>query len=119
MSYSRKSTTCTGRISGQPLTEYDTEADAHQGADHVRYSYGQDLVPYHCPCCGKFHLAPADRHTPNTTCGYCRDSSGRAKQAYRSERDADRRAEILAAEKGVYLRVYECPSGEGWHLTHL
>jgi hypothetical protein len=57
------------------------------------------------------------RRTPCHTCPHCTDSHGQPKQAYESEDAAERRAEIILEERGVDLRVYECPYGEGWHLT--
>lgn len=113
----RKSTTCTGKISGKPLTEYDSEFDARQGADYARYAHAKDVSPYRCPRCSKWHLAPTSRQTPSTTCYSCTGKDGRPKAAYATEQDAERRAEILAAEQGVHLRAYACDLGDGWHLT--
>lgn len=114
---SRKSASCFGRVSGKPLTEYDSQGDAERGAEHARAAYGRDLVTYACQRCGRWHLAPADRQTPSTTCYGCRGRNGRAKAAYETYEDADRRASILATEEGVYLQPYACPYGSGWHLT--
>lgn len=114
---SRKSTLCIGKTSGQPVTEYDSEYEAHDGAAHARLAYGQDLVPYLCNRCHLWHLAPRSRQTPSTTCGHCTGADGRRKEAYASELDANRRAAILRAERGIVLRAYPCEYGQGWHLT--
>ncbi|MBL9044715.1 MAG: hypothetical protein JNM83_24100 [Myxococcales bacterium] len=113
----RKSATCVGKASGQPVTEYDSEYEAHDGAAHARLASGQDLVPYLCGRCRLWHLAPRSRQTPSTTCGHCTGADGKPKEAYATERDAERRAEILRAERGVHLRAYPCHYGQGWHLT--
>lgn len=113
----RKSTTCTGKTSRQPVTEYDSEYEASAGAAHASLAYGQDLVPYQCNRCHLWHLAPRSRQTPSKTCGHCTGADGRPKEAYATERDAERRAEILRAERGLFLRAYPCEYGQGWHLT--
>ena len=53
---SLKSTTCFGKQTGRPLTEYDSEYDALDGADYANSKYGQNLVPYQCDTCGLWHL---------------------------------------------------------------
>ena len=113
----RKSTTCFGKASGEPLTEYDTEADADAGARHAQALHGCELVPYRCDRCDRWHLCPADRHTPATRCFSCSGSDGRPKARYESRSAAQKRADILYRERGVSLRVYQCPTGRGWHLT--
>jgi hypothetical protein len=113
----RKSILCIGKTSGAPVTEYDSQMEAQHGADHVRTTYGNDLVPYQCTRCQRWHLAPRNRKTPSTTCAHCTGADGRPKEAYATEHDAERRAEILRAERSVFLRAYPCPYGEGWHLT--
>lgn len=113
----RKSDTCTGRRSGQPLTEYDTEADALCGAGYAQREYGSLLVPYRCDRCSCWHLSPASRHTPCRQCHRCVGRDGRSKAAYTDREAAERRAEILLEEQGVRLRAYPCDYGGGWHLT--
>jgi len=112
-----KSETCIGKVSGKPLTEYSSEREAQQGADHARTRYGRGLVPYPCETCGQWHLAPKNRQTPSTRCPTCTSADGRAKDAYRNQQEAQRRADILRKEQGVALRVYACEHGHGWHLT--
>jgi len=113
---SRKSTTCIGKVSKNPLTEYDSEAEALGGASYAIERYGQHNVPYRCNRCRLWHLSPANRQTPSVTCGVCHGQDGRPKATYASEQDAERRAAILFREQGVQLRTYECDHG-GWHLT--
>lgn len=114
---SRKSSICTGRVSGKPLTEYASQDEALRGADYAAANFGRKLVPYHCDRCAWWHLSPVDRKTPSTPCGACFGRDGRNKATYGSREDAERRAEILRAEQGVHLRAYQCDSGRGWHLT--
>jgi len=113
----RKSMQCVGKGSGQYVTEYDSFEEAQAGAEHVEWTHGRQFLPYQCDRCGQWHLTPRDRQTPSTRCSYCRGSNGRPKDAYDTERDAQRRADILHQEKGIRLRVYKCPHGHGWHLT--
>lgn len=113
----QKSATCVGKMSGEPVTEYDSEEEAWEGADYANEVYGSNLVPYECRRCGFFHLAPQHRQTPSRTCHSCAGADGRPKEAYATQQDAERRAEILLAERGVRLRAYVCNHGSGWHLT--
>lgn len=112
-----KSSVCFGRATGKPLTAYDSEFSASQGADYARVAHRSAMTPYRCRKCDNWHLAPTDRHTPSATCHDCSGGDGKAKQAYVSESAAEQRARILREERGVWLDVYECPSGNGWHLT--
>ena len=113
----RKSTICIGKTTRAPVTEYDSAEEARQSAEHSRLARGMDLVSYQCDRCQLWHLAPKNRQTPSTTCHYCRGADGRAKEAYASEQDAERRAAILRSERGISLRAYACQYGQGWHLT--
>jgi hypothetical protein len=101
---------------GEPLSSYLSEDDAVGGADYVRTNFGNDLVPYKCSKCGYWHLSPKERHTPSKTC-ICPDSGGKPKELYATREDAERRAGIIAKEKGRRLKVYPCPYQAGWHLT--
>ena len=96
---------------GKPRHSYANKQSAEEGADYALKKYGKRMVPYRCNRCGSWHLSPIERHTPSHYCYEC------SKQAYSSESSAERRASILFREERVLLRVYECPYGEGWHLT--
>ncbi|MCS0048981.1 MULTISPECIES: hypothetical protein [Vibrio diabolicus subgroup] len=113
----RKSETCFSKKTGTPLTAFDNEIEAQQGADYANFQYGHDLAPYKCDKCGLWHLSPKDRHTPSKTCNYCTDRNGRPKELYRSQKDAVTRAKIILQESGIYLNAYECHQYIGWHLT--
>jgi hypothetical protein len=102
---------------GKPLSTYLSEHEAIDGANHVRMNHGIHLLPYECSRCGHWHLSPKERHTPSKTCIYCPDSRGRPKELYETREDAERRAEIIAEEQGIWLRVYSCRYQTGWHLT--
>ena len=112
-----KSDTCFGKKTGRPLTEYDSEAEALEGAAYAKERYGQNLMPYRCDRCGLWHLAPKSRHTPSEPCAYCTGADGKPKEAYKTQRSAQRRADIIRKEQGVELKVYPCEYGSGWHLT--
>lgn len=112
-----KSETCIGKTSGKPLTEYESEREAQEGADHAQSSYGRKLVPYQCDTCSLWHLAPENRQTPSTKCPVCTSTDGKPKDSYRNQSEAQRRADLLRQEQGATLRVYVCEHGHGWHLT--
>lgn len=112
-----KSTTCFGRATGLPLTEYASQADAHEGAVHANARSGSEwLSPYLCSACGCWHLAPRHGRPSSMPCA-CTDSHGRSKALWTTWRDAQRTADILRSETGAQLAVYECELGLGWHLT--
>jgi hypothetical protein len=113
----RKSSTCMGKTSGGALTVYDTQECAREGARHVKLSYGNDVTPYRCERCRHWHVAPANRQKPSSTCMACAGRDGQPKQAYETEYAAERRAEILRRERHVDLTTYACRCGSGWHLT--
>lgn len=114
---SRKSFTCVGKTSGLPVTEYDSLEEAWDGAEYASAAHQNELVPYQCNRCQLFHLAPKNRQTPSRTCHSCAGADGRPKEAYASLQDAQRRADILRSERGIFLRAYQCDYGSGWHLT--
>ena len=114
---SRKSTTCIGKQSGKPLTEFDSLREAQEGATYANARYQSNLVPYACDECGQWHLSPKDRQTPSEKCRFCKGANGQAKDSYRSSNVARRRADILRKEQGVSLKVYRCEHTEAWHLT--
>lgn len=105
-----KTKVCVGR-QGKPLRCYSNLSTAEQGASFVLAKHQNHMVPYHCTDCGEWHLAPAARHTPSHHCYSC------GKEAYETEVGAERRANIIGQEQHIWLRVYECPVWDGWHLT--
>ena len=41
----------------KPLTEYDTQNEAQDGAAYISKQYGgEPMIPYQCPTCSKWHL---------------------------------------------------------------
>ncbi len=48
----------------------------------------------------------------------CPSENGVFKNLYTTKKEAEEM--VLAQERlsGKFLRVYPCPCGEGWHLTH-
>jgi len=114
---SLKSETCIGKMTGKPLTEYDSLEEAEEGADYAQKTYKSNLVPNQCETCGMWHLSPKSRQTPSEKCLFCKGTNGQAKDAYRNQREAQRRADILRKEQDVSLKVYACEYSEAWHLT--
>lgn len=113
----RKSDTCIGKVSGEPLSVYESKYEADEAAEYANTQYDNNLSPYQCTKCGEWHLAPQNRHTPNSKCHDCKDSNGNLKALYETRETAQRRADILAEERNVNLSVYPCPYNAGWHLT--
>jgi hypothetical protein len=113
----RKSRSCRGSSSDGALTEYDTEREATEGAAFIKKKHKRTLVPYLCGRRSLWHLAPIGRQTPSTTCNSCVGGDGLPKEAYQTQDTAQKRANILRKERSVLLQVYECPRGNGWHLT--
>jgi len=105
-----KTKVCVGRH-GKPLRCYPNLPAAEQGALFTLTKYQNRMVPYQCTECDSWHLAPAARHTPSHYCYSC------GKESYETEAGAERRARIIEREQFISLRVYECPSWDGWHLT--
>lgn len=112
-----KSGTCFGKVSGEPLTEYYDEHDAIYAAEYSKEVYGNDLVPYRCNKCERWHLSPKSRQTPSKKCDICTGGDGEPKDSYRTKLEAKARANILFDEQGISLKVYQCRYGNGWHLT--
>ena len=111
-----KSSTCFGKKSGEPLSEYSSACAAEDAARLATARNGLLLEPYQCSECGYFHLAPRDRATPSMPC-LCLSSAGTPKALFFSRGDAERRAAILLRERGKRLNVHRCEYGLGWHLT--
>lgn len=114
---SLKSPSCLGKQTGKPLSAYSSEPEASDAANYIKDRYGNDMTPYRCSKCRLWHLSPKSRQTPSECCAYCRDSRGNGKDLYYTEASAQRRADILHKERGIHLRIYECPHMTGWHLT--
>ncbi len=111
MTPKRKSPTCRGKIGDRPLTEYDEEWEAKEAAHEFGLDTRQEMVHYRCPKCDRWHIAPKSRQTPSKDCISC------DKQSYPTKKDAERRSRITKSERGIRLRVYKCPHGNGYHTT--
>ena len=79
--------------------------EAEEGADCPKKTYKGNLVPYRCGTCGMWHLCPKGRQVPSEKCPFCTGTNGQAKDAYRNQREALRRVDILRKEQGVSLKV--------------
>ena len=90
---------------------YPNQTIAEIAAETASEKYGEKMLPYHCQQCGDWHLSPAKRHTPQKNCDLC------GKNAYETKSYAEKRAEIIEREQKQKLYIYECPFGNGWHLT--
>jgi len=102
---------------GEPKTVYESEFEASDGANYANEIYGNNLVPYYCNSCNYWHLSPSNRMTKSIKCRNCKDRNGNVKDLYETQKDAQRRADILFEEKGILLSIYKCSFSSGWHLT--
>jgi hypothetical protein len=50
-------------------------------------------------------------------CEYCRGKDGKGKDVYDTFQSAFDTAKYIEEDRKVYLNVYQCPQGNGWHLT--
>jgi hypothetical protein len=50
-------------------------------------------------------------------CEYCRGKDGKQKDIYVSFQLAFDTAKFVEEVRGIFLNVYKCPYGNGWHLT--
>lgn len=112
-----RSTTCSSKKTGKPVMAYLTKAEAAKQAHYTQASHKIDLDAYQCKKCNLWHLAPKRLSISFNECWHCQGRDGRFKVTYPSEDIANERAEILGSKAYVHLRPYECPHGEGWHLT--
>ena len=128
MSYnSRKSRTYYGKQTGKPVTEYDSLTAAEQGAEFAGERYGNDMTPYLCPTCGKWHLAPkqsiaaketaaiASRKSTSRTC-YGKQT-GKLLAEYHSLTAAEQAAEFVGERYGNDMTPYLCPTCGKCHLA--
>lgn len=108
-----RSSTCSSRTTGKPLMSYSTEHEASQQAEYSARAHQTTLSPYRCRQCDSWHLAPGKR--PPDYCCWCVGRDRQPKRSYTSEQAADEQAKRLPSCQR--LRAYECPRGDGWHLT--
>lgn len=113
---SHKSNTCFSST-GSPLSVYETYSEATESAQYQSSDGRTQLTPYQCDRCGKYHLKPAEFYCKKTksTCS-CTDHHGNKKDTYETRYDAEKMVKIRE-QAGVTLYVYECPQGNGFHLT--
>jgi hypothetical protein len=50
-------------------------------------------------------------------CEYCRGKDGKEKDIYETFQSAFDTAKFIEEDRDIYLNVYKCPHGNGWHLT--
>jgi hypothetical protein len=50
-------------------------------------------------------------------CEYCRGKDGKEKDVYETFQSAFDTAKHIEENRKIYLNVYQCPHGNGWHLT--
>jgi len=50
-------------------------------------------------------------------CKHCRGKDGKQKDIYETFQSAMDTANHIEKTRGVYLNVYKCEHGSGWHLT--
>lgn len=112
-----RSQTCRGRSNGRPLMTYSGEAEAANQADYSARVHKTALRPYQCHTCGCWHLSPKPARPTFEACFKCVGRDRSSKIAYPTEGDANEAASRIGAHSAISLRAYECPYGDGWHLT--
>jgi hypothetical protein len=55
--------------------------------------------------------------TPNLKCKLCKGQDGLEKTVYKTKQEATNTANQIEKENQINLRAYQCPHGNGWHLT--
>jgi len=55
--------------------------------------------------------------TPNSKCKLCKGQDGSEKTVYKTKQEAADMAQLIGKEQQLFLKVYKCPHGNGWHLT--
>lgn len=50
-------------------------------------------------------------------CDYCTGKDGKPKDIYENFQLAFDTAKFIEEDRGIYLNVYKCPHGNGWHLS--
>ena len=114
--WNKNSGNCKNPTTGKPRKSYPSKSSATEEASYLEHTYGHQSA-YKCDNCGEWHLIASKQHTPSRTCDYCTDGDGSSKQLYTSESAANKRAKIIKDERGISLKIYECPHQDGWHLT--
>lgn len=107
------------------MTEYDTEDEAHDGADYVMQRYGNEMSPYECSQCSYWHLAPYSNNTHSGGYDYPRESqrcygkiSGKVLlKEYDSEQAAMDGAAYVQEKYGKQMVPYDCEDCYYWHLS--
>ena len=124
----RKSTTCFGKATSQPLTEYDTLEAAQSSAKYVHEKYGNStkpmMVPYQCQQCSYWHLAPPTSssssggrgaantrpsyNTPKKSTNCYGKVSGEILTAYDTQSEANDAAQYVFEKYGNTMISYKC-----------
>ena len=60
----------------------------------------------------------AEKQSRETVC-LCQDASGREKLLYATYEEAEAQSLFLKRERQAALKVYACPSTQGWHLAKI
>ncbi len=110
---------CISAYIGKPRSCYETYEQAQNSADYMKTVKRVDFYPYKCNQCGYYHLAlKKDKINFRESGCFCTDSNGNRKNLYATYKDALKAKSKAEAKRNVELEIYECPEGEGWHLTH-
>jgi hypothetical protein len=55
--------------------------------------------------------------TSNSKCKFCRGQDGLEKTVYQTQQEAADFARQIEKEQQLFLKAYQCPHGNGWHLA--
>ena len=109
---------CRNPYTGRPRRAYFSRSEAEISAEEYQARFGTEQVAWFCADgCERWHLTCPEHYTPSHPCSSCTSSRGEPKDAYETKDAAERRARLIEKKRPGRLRVYPCPSGQGWHLT--
>ena len=81
------------------------EAEQQKRLNYVMHRSTQNV--YRCVRCEGWHLCPGDRKP----CEHCE------KMSYSTINSAEKVARHVLKKSGIHINRYDCPIGNGWHLT--
>lgn len=119
--FPKKSTSCFSH-DNKPLTNYLNEKDAQSGITFLSQKVpGQVFLSYKCPKCPYYHVKrdKDDLFKLNKIESNCKctDHDKGIKGKYATYQDAEKMKTILFNSKKLNLKIYQCPNGDGFHLT--
>ena len=102
---------------GKEINGFTDLEEANSSSKYMETQFKKEFYVYFCDDCKLYHISPKDRQTRMFK-SECLDSSGKPKQSYLTEQEANIRKDIIFKEKGIKLFSYKCDKCNYFHLTH-